>query len=125
MNSEDIEKIIDKLAYHVSLLGLTIDHEKYPVESLVLDMNWNRAELEKVHDIFEQWDQRLENGEVMNTAAFESDFDRELGISYQGLKSVVLAFYRNHQWTNVCEAYVDAFGKSPALEYHSIMRRER
>lgn len=125
MNNEEIAKIVDRLAYHISLLGQTLDHEKYPVEALVLNMNWDRAELEKAHDIFEQWDQRLENGEVMNTTAFESDFDRELGISYQGLKSIILAFYRNHQWTNVCEAYVDAFGTAPAVEYHSIMRRER
>ena len=117
--------IIEKLVYHVSLLGETIDYEKYPVEALTLSMNWSRADLDRAHDIFERWDQRLENGGAMNTGEFESDFDRELGISYQRLKSIILAFHKNHQWTHVCEAYVDAFGTSPSVEYHSIMRRER
>ncbi|WP_422001608.1 DUF1878 family protein [Roseovarius mucosus] len=121
----EMAEIIEKLAYHVSLLGETIDYEKHPVEALILSKNWGRADIDKAHDIFEHWEKRLEKGEQMSTSEFESDFDRELGISYQGLKSIILAFYRNHQWTNVCEAYVDAFGTSPSLEYHSIMRRER
>lgn len=125
MTTDEMAEIIEKLVYHVSLLGETIDYEKYPVEALILSMNWARVDLNKAHDIFERWDQRLENGGAMSTSEFESDFDRELGISYQGLKSVILAFYRNHQWTNVCEVYVDAFGTSPSVEYHSIMRRER
>ena len=125
MTMAEMAEIIEKLAYHVSLLGETIDYEKHPVEALILSMNWGRADIDKAHDIFEQWDKRLEQGGAMSTSKFESDFNRELGISYQGLKSIILAFYRNHQWTNVCEAYVDAFGTSPAVEYHSIMRRER
>lgn len=125
MTMTEMAKIIEKLAYHVSLLGQTIDYEKHPVEALILSNDWGQADIDKAHDIFEQWDKRLEQGGVMSTSEFESDFNRELGISYQGLKSIILAFYRNHQWTNVCEAYVDAFGSSPSLEYHSIMRRER
>lgn len=125
MTTEEMAEIIEKLVYHVSLLGETIDYEKYPVEALILSMKWDRADLNKAHDIFERWDHRLENGGEMKTGEFESDFNRELKISYQDLKSVILAFYKNHQWTNVCEAYVDAFGTSPSAEYHSIMRRER
>lgn len=125
MTMAEMEEIIEKLVYHVSLLGETIDYEKHPVEALILSMNWGRADIEKAHDIFERWDKRLENGEAMSTTEFELDFNRELGISYRGLKSVILAFYKNYQWTNVCEAYVDAFGTSPSVEYHSIMRRER
>ena len=125
MTTEEMAAIINKLVYHVSLLADTIDYEKHPVEALILSMNWDQAQINKAHDIFERWDQRLENNGEMNTAEFESDFRCELNISYQGLKSVILAFYKNHQWTNVCEAYVDAFGATPSMEYHSIMRRER
>lgn len=125
MTTAEMAEIIEKLVYHVSLLGQTIDNEKHPVEALILSMNWGRADIEKAHDIFERWDKRLRNGEAISTTEFESDFNRELGITYQGLKSVILAFYKNYQWTNVCESYVDAFGSSPSMEYHSIMRRER
>ena len=125
MTNEDIIKSIEKLTYHVSLLGEIIDYKQYPVEALILSKNWGPEDLNKAHDIFEKWDNILKDGGDMNTYSFEGDFMNELGISYQGLKSVILAFYRNHQWTNVCEAYVDAFGPAPAMEYHSIMRRER
>jgi len=122
---EEMEEIIKKLSYHVSILGETVDYEKHPVESLILSNNWGEEDINKAHDIFDRWDNILESGGKMNTIKFESEFKTELEISYQGLKSVILAFYRNHQWTNVCEAYVDAFGATPASEYHSIMRRER
>jgi hypothetical protein len=125
MTNDEMMEVIQKLLYQVSILGQTIDYEKYPVESLIMGMNWGREDLDKAHDIFERWDNRLEKGEKISSGEFEADFQRELNISYQGLKSIVLAFYRNSQWTNVCEAYVDSFGKSPSVEYHSIMRREK
>lgn len=125
MTMAEMAEIIEKLAYHVSLLGETIDYKNHPIEALILSKNWSRSDIDKAHDIFERWNQRLEKGEAMSTFEFESDFNRELGVSYQGLKPVILAFYRNDQWTNVCEAYVDAFGASPSIEYHSISRRER
>ena len=124
MTDDAILEIIAKIRYQVSILGQTIDHKKHPVEALVLAKDWSEKELNKAHDIFERWDARLEKGEKISSGEFEADFSRELGVSYQGLKSIVLAFYNNGQWTNVCESYVDSFGKSPALEYHSIMRRE-
>lgn len=125
MTNDEMVEIIEKLVYHVSLLADAVDYEKHPIESLILSKNWSEADVEKAHDIFERWDHRLENGGTMSTGEFESDFQRELGISYQGLKPIILAFYNNHQWTNVCEAYVDAFGTTPSMEFHSIMRRER
>ena len=125
MNNQEVVEAFEKLRYQVSLLGEAIDHESHPVESLVISMDWSRSDLNKAHDIFEKWEKQLEQGKVMSSAEFEADFNDELGISYQGVKSIILAFYRNGQWTDVCEAYVDSFGGSPALEYHSIMRRER
>ena len=125
MTMAEMTEIIEKLVYQVKQLGTTIDYEKHPVEALILSNNWGPADLDKAHDIFERWDERLEKGEAMNTSEFEGEFNRELNISYQGLKSVILAFYKNHQWTNVCEAYVDAFGATPSSEYRSIARRVR
>ena len=125
MTNEEISEIIKKLRYHVTILGQTIDSDTHPVESLVMGKDWGEEELDKAHDIFERWDERLEKGGHIDSGEFESDFRNDLDVTYQGLKSIVLAFYKNSQWTNVCEAYVDSFGKSPAVEYHSIMRRER
>ena len=125
MTNEEIAHVIEKLSYHISVIGQTIDYDKYPVEALVVCNDWSKEDLDKAHDIFERWDAILEKGGKINTGEFEQDFNRELRVSYQGLKSIILAFYKNAQWTNVCEAYVDSFGNSPAVEYHSIMRRQR
>lgn len=125
MTSEELERTVLKLQYQVSIIGQTIDHDRHPIEALVLGMNWGSAELDRVHDVFERWDERLEEHRPLERFEFEQDFADAVGVNYQGLKSIVLAFYRNGQWTNVCEAYVDTFGDTPALEYHSIMRRER
>jgi hypothetical protein len=125
MTIEEIYEIIKKLSYQISIVGQTIDYNKHPVEALVMEMDWGSDELDKAHDIFERWDKRLEEGEKISSAEFERDFHEALGVSYQGLKSIILAFYKNYQWPNVCEAYVDSFGESPAVEFHSIMRRER
>lgn len=125
MNDREIIECISKLKYQVETLGLTIDHQKYPVEALILSKNWGPTDLEKAHDVFEKWDKKLENGDEMKSGLFESDFQDALGVSYQGLKSIVLAFYRNSQWTNVCEAYVDSFDGKPSIEFFEISRRER
>ncbi|WP_215765986.1 DUF1878 family protein [Gluconobacter cerinus] len=124
MTNDEIINTIKKLSYHVSILGDTIDIENNPIEHLIISKNWDESDLNEVYDIFEEWDKRIESGEKINKANFEHDFSSNLKISYQGLKTIVLAFYKSGQWTNVCEAYVDAFGDCPPTEYLSIMRRE-
>jgi hypothetical protein len=125
MSDEDIIKRLDRLEYQVSILGQAIDYDRFPIEALIMSMGWDRGDIDKVHDVFERWDSRLEKGESINHFEFEKDFEKAVGVTYQGLKSVLTAFWENHQWTNVCEAYVDSFDGSPAVEYHRIMRRER
>lgn len=125
MNEREIADIIQKLQYQVSTLGQTINHRQYPVEYLILSKNWSEAQLSTAHDIFEKWDRRLESGEQMNQSAFESDFHEALDEGYQGVKPIVIAFYRNSQWTNVCEAYVDSHGDYPPAEFFEISRREQ
>lgn len=125
MTDQDIRQIVEKLQYQVSILGQAIDYDSFPIQSLIMGMNWGPGDIDKAHDIFEDWDKRLENGESMNTSAFESAFEQALGVTYQGLKPIIVAFWENGQWTNVCEAYVDSFGKTPSVEYHRIARRER
>ncbi|MGP6089463.1 hypothetical protein [Antarctobacter jejuensis] len=119
------EELLRKLSYQVSILGQTIDYDKYPVESLIISFDWGRNDLDKAHDIFEKWQRKIEGGGHMSNTLFEADFERELGITYQGLKSIILAFYRNEQWTDVCESYVDSFGKSPSVELLEVKRRRR
>jgi len=125
LTDQDLIKQLERLEYKVSILSQAIDYDRFPIEALIMNMDWDRGDIDKVHDVFERWDDRLARGEPMNRFKFEKDFEEAVGVNYQGLKSIVIAFWENHQWTSVCEAYVDSFDGSPAVEYHRIMRRER
>ena len=105
---ENIESIIsrlEKLEFHVKLLAESVNHSENPTASLVVDFDWSSQDLNCAHDIFEIFDTKMRTEEKINWYEFEKEFQDKLNISYQGLKSVVLAFFRNGQWTEVCHAY--------------------
>ncbi|WP_347990121.1 DUF1878 family protein [Methylomonas sp. AM2-LC] len=120
---ENIEAIIarlEKLEFHVKLLAESLNHTENPTASLVVDFDWSSADLNCAHDIFEMFDNMMREEVKINWYDFEKEFSEKLNISYQGLKSVVLAFYRNGQWSEVCHAYASSFGNSVSLELKSI-----
>lgn len=120
MTSQEIIDSLKKLQYQVSILGHAIDHSNYPVESLIMEFNWAQEDMDEVHSIFGRWDSRLSGGGQMDSGEFEADFKSGLGISYQGLKSVILAFHKNGQWKNVCVSYAKSLGNAPPVEFRSI-----
>lgn len=115
----DIEREIEKLKFHISLIGETIDHRNNPITALVISMNWNAKDLDSAHDIFEKYDSQLESKEEVNWYAFEHELRDKFDIGYQTVKSIILAFYRNHQWTEVCRLYAKAY---ECVEFHEITR---
>lgn len=102
----------------MQLVSETLDHRKNPIASLVLSMNWGEEELDLAHDLFEEVDTLLQKNEEVNWAKFEGEFSEKLGIGYQGVKSIVLAFFRNYQWVNVCVTYAR---KHKCIEFHEII----
>ena len=110
---------IEKVKYHLALLAEALNHREQPIPSLVISLDWSRDDLNLAHDIFQEYDEQIERGVEPNWNVFESVFQDKLKISYQSLKSVVLAFYRNHQWTDVCAEYAQA---KPCAEFYEINR---
>ena len=115
----DIENEIKKLKFHISLIGETLDYRNNPIPALVIQMDWNENDLDAAHDIFEKYDNMLEAKEEVNWRAFEIELREKFGIGYQTVKSIVLAFYRNHQWTEVCTLYARS---CECVEFHEITR---
>lgn len=115
----DIESEIKKIKYQLSVIAECVDYEKNPIASLILSLDWGDDELNKAHDIFEIFEAKLESNEDINWYEFEGMFKEKLNIGYQRLKSIVLSFYRNHQWTSVCIAYAKAH---ECVEFHSITK---
>lgn len=112
---------LEKLEFHVKLLGESLDHNENPIASLVVSYDWTEQDLDSAHDIFEMFDKKMHESEKINWHEFEMEFKEKLNISYQSLKSVVLSFYRNGQWTEVCHAYASSFGNAVPLELKSII----
>lgn len=114
---EDYKKEIEKLKYQLKLVGETIDYKSNPILSLVIELDWGEEDLETAHDIFEEYDNKLENNEDVNWTEFEFRLRNRFEIGYQTVKSIILAFYRNHQWRKVCKGYAK---EHDVLEFKEI-----
>ncbi|OCF82151.1 hypothetical protein AS299_02570 [Citrobacter freundii] len=123
MNIEEIIERLQKVEYQISILSECLDYDRYPVQSLILSMNWDSKQLNKAHDIFQKYDEKLDKNEDINWHAFEHELEEEFSIGYQTVKSIVLAFYNNHQWIDVCYGYAKSFEPNTPIEFHSITRR--
>ncbi|WII92214.1 hypothetical protein QEO94_05990 [Kingella negevensis] len=115
-----LESEIEKLKYHISMLNTYSVYESNPVGSLVISLNWSENDLEKAHDIFEKYYNLLEDNQIINYLSIEADFESEFGIGYQRMKSVILAFFRNNQWIEVCVAFVKSFNGTEPIEFREI-----
>lgn len=117
---EYLEQELSKLKYQMSILISTIDSDKYPVESLILSLNWDDDDLDAAHDIFEKYDNKIEaKEENINWSAFEHDLRDRFSLGYQSVKSIIIAFYKNDQWVEVCYQYAKAY---TCVEFHSLIR---
>ncbi|KZY36775.1 hypothetical protein A3754_24485 [Alcanivorax sp. HI0083] len=117
----DLESELNKIKFHINLIGETLDSRENPIPSLVIHMNWDESDLDSAHDIFEKYDSMVEAEEEVNWQAFEMELRDRFGIGYQTVKSIVLAFFRNHQWTEVCTLYAKAY---ECMEFHEITRHK-
>lgn len=115
---EDFQSQIDKIKFQVSLIGESLDSMKHPIASLVISMGWDELCLNIAHDIFEKYERLIDSGEKPNWTEFEFEFDEKLGVGYQRLKSIVLAFYRSDRWMHVCELYAK---EKECMEFHEII----
>ena len=118
---DEIIKQIDKIKYHIKMIGDTINHLEYPIESLVIQLDWDDNDLSAANNIFEEYDKKLNSGEDINWTEFEITLRDRFGIGYQTVKSIILAFYRNDQWRDVCIGYAQEYDVS---EFHEILHHE-
>lgn len=110
---------IQKIKYQLALLAESLDSRDHPIPALVISLDWSQEDLSGAHDIFQEYDEKLDEEQVISWGEFENEFQEKLNLGYQKIKSVILAFYRNQQWTDVCAAYAHAY---PCAEFHEINR---
>lgn len=117
---EVLKQEMTKVKFQLELLSSSLSFEENPIAVLVNSLNWSSDDLDKAHDIFEKYDKMLENDkkDLINGYGFESEFEQEFGISYQTLKMIVLAFYYNSQWVDLCIEYAKA---NRCMEFDRIL----
>jgi hypothetical protein len=101
----DMERELAKLRYHVRKLAGAISYNKHPIEHLVVMMDWSAEDLDDAFDIFQRYRSDLDNHGSMLASQLERDLCQRFDISYQTVKDIVLAFWRHHNYSDVCEEY--------------------
>ncbi len=96
-----------KIKYHIKLLSKTIDKEEYPIEAMIVDMNWNENQFQACNKIFEKYDSLVtKNGEA-NSQNFEFELRDQFGIEKVKIRKVVKAFYKKDMWVGICFRYAE------------------
>lgn len=111
----------DKRGFQLEQITNTIDNRRHPIEHLVLRMDWSEDDLRAANDIFEKYDRSMDSGEEIDWHKFEFDLEDRFGVSYQGVKPIILAFFRNSQWPDVCRGYAS---KHEVGEFREILHPE-
>lgn len=101
----DVEAELAKLRYHVQMLANTIDFRENPIEHLVVAMNWSEQDLDDALDLFEKYDLAFTTSGALQGGLLERELKERFEITYQTVKDIVLAFWRNGNFPDVCVEY--------------------
>ena len=125
----DVQKLLEnqkeeiaKIKFHISMLNNYQNYVNNPIGSLVIEFDWSEEDLDKAHDIFEKYDKKILEGGLDGNlhSLMEKDFNEDLNLGYQEVKSVVLAFFRESRWVNVCVEFVKSYEDEP-IEFSEII----
>ncbi len=101
----DIQLEIEKMKFHISELIGAVDYKSYPITHLVISFNLSEADLDNLHNLFDKYDKILSENPKQDISSIKSEFESMFNLGYQDFKHVILAFYRDEKWINVCQCY--------------------
>ena len=87
------------------------------MERLKKEMGWDATTEVSIREIFKDYSVRISNGEKINWTAFEHELRDKFTIGYQTVKLIILAFYRNDEYLDVCTGYA---AQHDVLEFKEI-----
>ena len=68
-------------------------------------MGWTEDTVNSIHSVFNDYSEKLTKGEEVSWNAFEHELRDRHTIGYQIVKQIVLEFYRNDEYLDVCRGY--------------------
>jgi hypothetical protein len=90
------------------------------MEKLKKELGWGDKEESVILEIFNQYSEKISNGEKISWAAFEHELRDRLTIGYQIVKQIVLSFYRKTEYVDVCKGYA---AQHDVLEFKEINKK--
>ena len=91
------------------------------MERLKKEMDWGDKEENAIGEIFSKYSEKISNGEKISWAAFEHELRDTLTIGYQIVKQIVLSFYRNNEYLDVCKGYA---AQHDVIEFKEINKKQ-
>jgi hypothetical protein len=116
----ELKTEILKLKYHVKQLYQASGNTG-SYASLVIELDWNEDDISAAQDIFEKHSQLIEKGNRLNGGELERELRDRFSIGYHEVKHIVLVFFENSQWQDVCFQYAEQFR---CVEFRKILDRE-
>jgi hypothetical protein len=106
MAMENLVEEIQRLRFQITKLSESLDSKEYPIQCLVISLNWSEKDLNDADGIFEEYDRILKDKTTSNPlVGFETKLRDRLRIDYQTVQRVILAFYDGGKWVDVCKGY--------------------
>ena len=72
------------------------------------DKNRTTEDLEDANIIFAKYNSLLDSDIEVSWYQFEQEIRAKFNIGYQTMRNIVLEFYRDNQWTELCIKYTQA-----------------
>lgn len=91
------------------------------MERLKKEMGWNDSTEASIREIFEKYSAMISNGENISWVAFEHELRDKLTIGYQIVKQIVVSFFRNQEYLDVCRGYA---AQHDVLEFKEINKKQ-
>lgn len=91
------------------------------MERLKQELGWNEETINAIRSIFDDYSLKIINEEKISWNAFEHELRDKFTIGYQIVKQIVLSFYRNHEYVDVCKGYA---AQHDVIEFKEINREQ-
>lgn len=95
---------IEKIKYHISTLKDSVNF--ISIDGLAVKLDFSNAQFDRLFEICDEFDRKIENDKIFNLAEFEKILKDELGIGYQTIKMIIDDFAKYEHFEYLAYAYM-------------------
>ena len=115
-----LESQHERLNFQFGLVVSNLDIDEHGTAIFFNENDWGEEEWDAIADVFDRYSNQLVNAETFTYSDIEKDLSDAVGLSYQGVKTLVSTYYREGRWTEVCYQYAKSLGDNPPIGMQKI-----